>query len=440
MGNAAREAALEALERCRRDGAWSSAALDAAFKKRGLDGRDSALASRLCLGVLQNLQYCDHYIGLYYKGGKLEPRLRDILRLGVYQLLFLDKIPARAAVNESVALCKAAGLGRAAGLVNALLRRVAENRESLPEIPGAGTPAYLSVRYSQPLWLAEALTAERGYAFTEAFFAACNRTGGLCIQVNSLKVRPEEYVRSLERKGIACRRFEEVPGCLELDGGNVTQLPGWEEGLFYVQDRAARTAVLAAAPEPGMRVLDACAAPGGKSFAAALAMEGRGEILAWDIHEKKLALIRAGAARLGLEGLIRAQCRDARLPDRALEGRFDLVLCDAPCSGFGLLGKRPEIRRKRPEELRPLPELQLALLDNLSAFVRPGGVLLYTTCTVLSRENGETVARFLEKHREFKAEDFSAGGVRSEKGMVTFWPHIDGTDGFFAARLRRSEA
>lgn len=431
---------MEALRRCRRDGAWSAAAVDSAIKARDLDSRDAALASRLCLGVLQNTDYCDYYVNLFYRGSpaSLEPLLRDILRLGVYQLLLTDKIPPRAAVNESVALCKAAGLGRAAGLVNALLRRTAEARENLPEIPGKGTPAYLAVRYSHPLWLAEELCRERGYAFTEAFFAANDRPSGLTIQVNSLKVSERDYVRALERAGIGWERFEGVPGCLRLSGGSVTELPGWEEGLFYVQDRAARMAVLAAGPRPGERVLDACAAPGGKSFAAAMAMENKGSILACDIHEKKLALVAAGARRLGI-GILSTALRDARQPSGD-PGGYDRILCDAPCSGFGVLGKRPEIRRKSREDIAGLPAVQADILRGLAPLLRPGGVLLYSTCTVLRQENEAVVRTFLDEHPDFEPEDFAVGDCRSENGMVTFWPHIDGTDGFFAARLRRREA
>ena len=438
--SSAREAALEALQRCRRSGAWSAAAMDAAIKKYGLDGRDSALASRLFMGVLQNLDYCDYYVNYYHSGGaaNMEPKLRDILRLGVCQLLFLDKIPARAAVNESVALCKQGGLSRAAGLVNAVLRRVSENRENLPEIPGKGTAQYLSTRYSHPLWLAERLIKERGYDFTEGFFAANNRPAGLTIQVNTLKVTESDYIRALERADIPYRRFEAVPGCLELEGGSVLRLPGYEEGLFYVQDRAARMAVQAADPKPGMKVLDACAAPGGKSFAAAIAMENRGDILSCDIHEKKLALIDSGAKRLGVD-IITTACRDARTADETMNGAFDLVLCDVPCSGFGLLGKRPEIRRKQEAEIASLPAIQEAILENASRFVRPGGTLLYSTCTVLRRENEDVVCRFLEKNGDFYPVDFAIGDVRSEDGMHTFWPHVNGTDGFFAAKLQRRD-
>ena len=438
MAASARQAALQALERCRKDGAWSAAAMDQVIRKLGLDRRESALASRLCLGVLQNSSYCDFYIDQFLtrKGDKLEPKLRDILRLGVYQLLFLDKIPARAAVNESVALCRSAGYDRASGLVNAVLRRVAENREALPPIPGEGTAAYLSVRYSHPLWLVERLLREHDYAFVEGFLMRNNEPPALDIQVNTLKVRVEEYCRTLDREGLSYTAFRDLPGCLRLEGGTVTALPGYEDGLFYVQDRAARTAVEIAGVKPNMQVLDACAAPGGKSFAAAINMENTGGICSCDIHEKKLGLLRAGAERLGISNL-RCEARDARTEEPAFAGAFDLVLADVPCSGLGVIGKRPEIRWKREEELAGLPAIQRAILENLSRAVKPGGILLYSTCTVLDAENRDLVSAFLVEHPEFAAVDFAVDGRPSENGMYGFWPQVDGTDGFFAAKLKR---
>jgi len=432
MRAGARTAALEGLIRCRRDGAWSGAAMDAIIKKYSLDRREAALASRLCLGVLQNETLCDYYIDSFCNS-KLEPVVRDILRLGTYQILFLDRIPAHAAVSESVELCRAKGHFRAGGLVNAVLRRISEGK--LPEIPGEGTAAYLSVRCSHPLWLCEYMCREKGYAFAETFFTANNLPAKLSLQVNTLKVGVQDYVRALERAGIGFREIGPA-GCLELEGGQAASLPGYEEGLFYVQDRAARTAVEIAAPEPDMKVLDACACPGGKSFAAAVRMQNRGSILSCDIHEKKLGLLESGAKRLGID-IITARAMDARMYDPTLENVFDLVIADVPCSGLGVIVKKPEIRKKEPESLRALPEIQYAILENLSRYVKPGGVLLYATCTILRRENEDVAERFLDEHDGFAAEAFTVGGISAESGMYTFWPHIDGTDGFFAARLRK---
>lgn len=436
----AREAALTALERCRRDGAWSGSSIDGIIKKYALDRREAALAARLCLGVLQNSLLCDYYIGCYCSTDtkRLEPKLHDIMLLGVYQILFLDRIPVHAAVSESVALCRKCGMSRASGLANAVLRRIAENKSSgtLLDIPGEGSAKYLSIKYSHPEWLAARIISEHGYDFAEDFFACNNRPAPLTIQVNTLKISPEDYCRALLRAGIDFENDESLSGCLVLSGGNVAELPGFAEGLFYVQDRAARTAVEIAAPEPGMSVLDACSAPGGKSFAASIRMKGRGSVLSCDIHDKKLKLVSAGAERLGIN-IISTAAMDARKRGAALERSFDVVIADVPCSGLGVIAKKPEIRGKTEAEISALPEIQRDILDNLSAYVKPGGVLLYSTCTVLRAENEDVVNAFLADHGEFVPEGFDAGGVTEPGGMYCFWPNVDGTDGFFAAKLRR---
>ena len=434
MAGNAREAALLALERCRRDGAWSGAVLDALIRSQDLDRRDAALASQLCLGVLQNSVWLDHVIDAYSRG-KLEPKLRDVLRLGAYQLLFLDKIPKRAAVNETVSLCRAAGYGRASGLVNAVLRRISENDP--PPISETDPAKRLSIRWSHPEWLVRRLLRDHDEAFVEGFLRCNNDIPPLTLQVNRLKVEPRDYERALERIGIDFESDPELPGCLTLIGGAVRELPGFEEGLFYVQDRAARSAVAAAGLKPGMRVLDACAAPGGKSFAAAMELENRGEILSCDLHEKKLGRIRSGAERLGIT-ILQTRARDGRDPDDRELGSFDAVLADVPCSGLGVIRKRPEIRQKTEEELRELPSIQAEILEHLAPLVKSGGLLLYSTCTVLPEENEEQIRSFLASHPEYRAEDFSLGRRQAPEGMLTFWPQIDGTDGFFVCKLRKS--
>jgi len=436
MPKSERQAALEILERCRRDRAWSGETIDSAIRKYGFERREAALVSRLCLGVIQNEALCDYCIGLCCTA-KLEPKVRDVLRLGVYQLLFLDRIPARAAVSESVALCKNTGCARAAGLVNAVLRRVAEKR-ALPEIPGKGTAEYLSIRYSHPLWLAQYVTDKMGYDFAEAFFAANNTPPKLTAQINSLKVEPADYLRQLSEQGITYRLPDAPEGCVEIEGGAVAELPGYGDGCFYIQDRAARLAVEIAGPGPGMKVIDACSCPGGKSFAAAIRMKNTGEILACDIHEKKLALVRSGADRLGID-IIRTRAADARARAEELVGTADIVIADVPCSGLGVIAKKPEIRRKSREEISALPEIQLQILDNLAAYVKPGGLLLYSTCTIMDEENRDVVERFLKEHTEFCTEPFHCCGLDAPDGMYCFWPNADGTDGFFAAKLRRKK-
>ena len=317
-----------------------------------------------------------------------------------------------------------------------MLRRIAENRNKLPEPPGKGCAAYLAVRYSHPLWLAERLVGEKGYAFTEALFSADNGPVPLDIQINTLRVTREEYASALERLSIPYEIPPFPKDALSLPGGAVAALPGYEDGLFYVQDRAARMAVDLAGLASGMRVLDACASPGGKSFAAAMNMRGCGEVLSCDIKEKKLSPLRKTAERLRIE-IIRTESRDAREFVPAFENAFDAVIADVPCSGMGVLRKKPEIRDKRIEELQTLPEIQRAILSNLSRYVRPGGVLLYCTCTILREENEAVVEDFLCSHPMFIPCDFSVAERSSQNGCYTFYPHIDGTDGFFVSKLKR---
>ena len=429
----AREAALSALERCRRSGAWSSASIDEAIREYGLDQRARALTSAICLGVLQNMRLCDYVIDGLVGGRKLEPKVRDILRTAVYQLLFMDRIPASAAVNEAVALSKKLGYQRASGLVNAVLRKVADGGRTLPEITAANEAEILSIRYSHPVWLAEKLLKEYGRDFTESFFAANNAAADTAIQINTLKISTGDYLALLGKNDIAAQRHEWMPDCL-LVKGSVTALPGYEDGLFYVQDPAAKASILAAGLTPGMSVLDACAAPGGKSFAAAIAMQNEGSILSRDLHEKKLRLIKEGSERLGFS-VITVKAADARAES---DGEFDAVIADVPCSGLGVIRKKPEIRFKTAQEIADLPEIQTAILQKLSESVKPGGVLIYSTCTVLREENEDIIRAFLKTRDDFVPEDFTLpNGLASRDGHLTLWPHINGTDGFFTAKLRR---
>lgn len=409
-----RKTALDALERCRRAGAWSSQTLSALLERRALNGRDAAFCSRLFLGTLQNLYYLDHCIDHYAKG-KLEPKLRDILRLGAYQLLFMDRVPAMAAVNESVKLCKNAGYARAAGLVNAVLRRIAA--EGAPAVPNEGSAQYLSIRFSHPLELVEELIALRSYEGAAAVLAKHNEAAATYIQTNTLKTTPEALADALDAKP-----FDGVAGCLVLSGGAVAERVEFQDGLFYVQDPAARSAVYMADVKPGMRVLDACAAPGGKSFAAAIDMQGQGEIVSCDISGAKLALVADGAERMGL-GCIDCRIRDAREID---EGLFDVIIADVPCSGLGVIRKKPEIRYRSAAEAVGLPALQGDILRHLARFVKPGGAILYSTCTWREAENQGVTHAFCAENEAFE--------IEQER---TFWPDTDGTDGFYACRMRR---
>ncbi len=432
----AREAAVFALERLRRDGAWSSALGDTMKTKYALDARSLALAVSISLGVTQNEALLDYYIDLYSRSSsKIEPKVRDIMRSGAYQLLFMDKIPASAAVNESVMLCKKLGYARASGFCNAVLRKLAAGKEALPEIPDRGTAQYLSIKYSHPLWLAQYMISLRGYEAAEAFFAANNTVPDTCLQVNTLKIQTHDLLERLRASGVQCSHHPWLPDCITASG-NVSVMEGFAEGLFYVQDPAAKCAVLTAGFRQGMQLLDACAAPGGKSFAAAIAMKNEGSIDSCDLHEKKIRLIRDGAQRLGIS-IINAFPHDARAGQAKL---YDAVIADVPCSGLGVIRKKPEIRRKTQSDCAAMPPVQSAILESLSQCLKPDGVMIYSTCTVLREENEDVVNTFLSSHPEFSAERFTLpNGESAENGCFTFWPDIHGTDGFFVCKLRRNK-
>ena len=435
MGTA-RGVALEALTACEKQGAWSDGYLKMAIGGAGLDGRDAALATRLCFGVLQNRMLLDFYLERLCATPlkKLEVPVLAALRLGAYQLLFLDRVPDHAAVSESVDLArKRAQNPRAAGLVNGVLRSLLRQRAELP------APPDLATRYSHPQWLVDAFLARLGREEGEALLAADNGEPPTCAQVNPLKTTSEALMSALAKRGVEAEPHPWLPGCLLLrHTGSLEGLPEFQDGLFYIQDAAARLAVLAAEPRPGWRVLDACAAPGGKSFAAALAIGDRGEVRSCDIHPHKEGLIQAGAKRLGLS-CIRTEVLDSKACKEDFLDVFDLVIADVPCSGLGIIRKKPDIRYKDPRPLENLPRVQGAILDNVARYVRPGGALLYATCTLLERENEGVVRSFIDRHNHFTLEGFQVPGPfkDTETGMLTCWPHRHGTDGFFFAKLRR---
>lgn len=440
----AREVALLTLHTCQRQGGWSDGTLKKQIAAAGLDARDAALATNLCFGVVQNQMLLDFYLSKFSSIPltRMESKILQSLRLGVYQMLFLTKIPHSAAVDRSVAMAKQHSKNpRAAGMVNGILRSFQRNMDHLPTIPQDDPVEYFSTLYSHPAWLVQELLDTLGSEETARFLEANNAQPPITAQVNTLKTDAAELTRRLQEAGVVVEPHPWLENCLILSRtGSVEQLSAFQEGLFYIQDPASRMAVMAAAPEAGMQVLDTCAAPGGKSFAAAIRMGGEGKIISCDLHPHKKKLISAGAQRLGLS-LLEAKTADGKEFHPEWENAFDCVLVDAPCSGLGVIRKKPDIRYKEPEPLAQLPAVQREILDNAARYVKPGGTLLYSTCTILDRENGQIVADFLEKHSAFALEPFQLPGEisRVEEGQITLWPHRHGTDGFFIAKLRKGE-
>ena len=433
----ARETALNALIACRKDGAWSNSVLKTYTQRDGLDRREAALASRLCYGVLQNRGKLDFYLQQLLTGKlkDLHPVVHDILHLGLYQLFEMDKIPESAAVNESVTLAKKYCRKQrfAPGLVNAVLRGAIRQKDTLKQ------PVRLEDRYSHPEKLVKLLRQNLGDKL-EQMLRADNEAPDMVIQTNTLKITTAELVKRLEGEGVSVKAHPWMEDCLVLaDTGRLEQLPAFREGLFYVQDAAAKLAVLCAQLPRDAKVLDCCAAPGGKSFAAAIAMGGTGHITSCDVHEHKISLIDGGAKRLGLQN-ITAGVQDASAFREAWLEQMDAVIADVPCSGYGIIRKKPDIRLKDPDTMLELPQLQLAILKNQARYVKPGGVLLYSTCTVLKRENEDVVEAFLKENTDFAVEKLELPNIFSENtnGMLTLVPGEYDTDGFFICRMRRN--
>ena len=433
----ARETALNVLIACRKEGAWSNGVLKEYLTRDRLDRREAALATRLCYGVLQNRLKLDFYLQQLLTGKlkDLHPAVRDILHLGLYQIFETDKIPESAAVNESVALAKKYCPRQkfAPGLVNAVLRTAIRNRDTLQQ------PKGYAERYSHPQRLIDLLKGYVGKERLEPMLQANNAAPATIVQVNTLRVTTQALMARLSEEGVSAEPHSWMPDCLVLSGfGNLEQLPAFREGLFYVQDPAAKLSVLCAQVPQNAAVLDCCAAPGGKSFAAAIAMAGTGTICSCDVHSYKTALIENGAARLGIRNLT-VHCADATVFCPQWERAMDAVIADVPCSGYGIIRKKPDIRYKDPASMKDLPRLQLQILKNQARYVKPGGLLLYSTCTLVRQENEGVVEAFLKDNPEFTTEPLPLPGVfpKNTDGMLALVPGQYDTDGFFICRMRR---
>ena len=433
----ARETALNVLIACRKEGAWSNGVLKEYVRRDRLDSRDAALAARLCYGVLQNRLLLDHYLQQLLTGKlkDLHPGLRDILHMGLYQLYRMDKIPDAAVVNESVSLAKkyCPRQKTGAGLVNAVLRAAIRAGDTLVQ------PKSYVERYSHPQALVDLLKDYVGKERLEPMLRANNEIAPTVIQVNTLRTTTLALQQQLEQAGVQVKAHEWMRDALVISGtGDLQQLAGFREGLFYVQDCAAKLSVLCAQLPKNARVLDCCAAPGGKSFAAAIAMAGTGQITSCDIHPHKTVLIENGASRLGFTN-VEAMVQDASCFRPEWENAMDAVIADVPCSGYGIIRKKPDIRYKDPATMEELPQLQKKILATQSRYVKPGGVLLYSTCTLLYRENEAVVEAFLNEHPDFALEPLPLPDnfPANTTGMLALVPGEYDTDGFFISRLRR---
>ncbi len=433
-----RKAAINALSKWERDGKYINLELDSALereRKHGLSGADCALAAAIMYGVSERKLTLDREI-VHLTGRKLSELDSDTLaslRVGLCQLAYMDKIPPFAAVNETVSASPA----RSRGLVNASLRRFIREgaKITLPERDG-NEAEYLSVCHSVPEWIIESWICDYGDD-AEAIAASANSVPPVTLRVNTLKTDQSSLLARLAVQGIEARTLVSVPDMIEIASGKkITEISGYSEGEWFVQDPASRLASLALDVKAGDTVVDVCSAPGGKSFSMALDMGDSGKVYSRDLHENKVRLIRRGAERLGI-GSITAEARDSSKTDESLVGKADRVLCDVPCSGLGVIAKKPDIRYKEEADVKRLPEVQYAILAASVPYVKDGGVLVYSTCTLREAENGKIREKFLSEHADFEPWLPETFPIKTEDGQITLMPHKHGTDGFYIAGFKK---
>ncbi|MBE6732781.1 MAG: 16S rRNA (cytosine(967)-C(5))-methyltransferase RsmB [Ruminococcaceae bacterium] len=420
MANA-RLVAVNALFKINKEKAYSNLTLDKLFSSADLSPKDKALATALVYGVLDRKITIDYIISKLSKTPlkKLSPLTVEAIRIGIYQLMFMERIPESAAVNESVNIIKRSKESRNSGFVNAILRNFIRNPIELPKGDDIHS---LSVRFSCPEWIIKGFLDDYGTKDTVKLLEASLLSPPVILRVNTLKTTTEQLLELLKDEGITAKHTD-IKDALEIEGGiDIKNSKLYRDGYFFVQDTASQTVVKILSPKPNEKVLDICSAPGGKTFTTALLMENKGEITACDLYEQRLCLVKRSAERLGLD-IIKTKVNDATKVNKEFKD-FDAVLCDVPCSGLGALRRKPEIKYKEITDFSEIEAIGRTILQNAVCYLKKGGRILYSTCTLRKAENENVVAEFLEKNKNFKL-----------SCSHTFMPHLDNTDGFFCALL-----
>lgn len=417
-----------------RDGGYSNLTLDAVLSKSDLDTRDKSFVSNLFYGVIEMQLTIDYQLSQYLSKPlkKLKPEVLTILRLGAYQVLFLTKVPDSAAVNESIKLSKKNGASYASGLINAVLRKVSSKGIVLPDENNKAE--YLSVKYSCPLWLVNKWINEYGLTDTQEFLSASIGSADTYIRVNTTKISSDELIDILADEGVNSEKtYNDNTLIINLNGRDIEKLDSFKKGYYHVQDMASQLCAKALGAKEYDIVFDLCSAPGGKAYTVAEMMNDKGKVICFDIYENRVNLIVKGAGRLGLSS-IEGRVGDASVFNSEL-GLADKVLCDVPCSGLGIIRRKPEIKYKSEEELADLPEIQYSIVDNAANYVKVGGRLVYSTCTLSKAENEEIVAKFLKNHKDFRPTPLFENGEGITN--ITLMPHKNESDGFFIACFER---
>ncbi len=430
-----REVALKVLYKIDKEQAYSNIELNEQIRqnRKNLDEKDIGLISELVYGVTTWRLTLDEIIKKYskIKLKKISPWIINILRMGIYQIIFLDKIPKSAAVNESVNLAKRYGHSSSSNFVNAILRKVEKtDYDDFFEIED--DIDRISKTTSMPKWIVEELVKENGIKIAEQICKNSNLKPNITIRVNRLKIAKKELIQKLEQKGIECKEPENeemnTQDFLILSKvKNIENLQEFKDGFFTIQDLSAGQTAKILDPRPGEMVLDACSAPGGKTTYLAELMENKGKIKAWDIHEHRTKLVEQNANRLGIN-IIETQVKDATQYDKSLDEKFDKILLDVPCLGIGVIKRKPDIKwQRKPEDIEEITLIQRKILENCSKYLKKGGTLVYSTCSILKEENEEIVMKFLSENKQFEIDG---------ENMVNILPNKE-KDGFFICKIYR---
>lgn len=426
------EILLEVIER----GNYSHLVIRSVLDKyQYLEKQERAFITRVCEGTIQTMIELDYIINQFskVKVNKMKPVIRNILRMSVYQLKYMDSVPASAACNEAVKLARKKGFSSLSGFVNGVLRNISRELSGISYPDKEKTPvAYYSVKYSMPEWLVEKWIADYGEEIAAATFEAFSKEAPITIRTNLEKITPEELTHQLQAEGVTVKKvelqeFPELDYAFVISGFDyLNALPSFHDGLFYVQDISSMMVAELAAPKQGDYIIDVCAAPGGKSTHLAEKMQGTGTVEARDLTEYKIGLIEENIVRHACTNM-KAVRMDATVLDEASVGKADIVIADLPCSGLGVMRKKTDIKYKmEPEKMVSLVELQRNMLHTVCNYVKEKGILLYSTCTIHRGENEDNVAWFLEKHPEFEL-----------LGMQQIFPQEEFGDGFFIAKMRK---
>ena len=435
MSITARQTAFSILLKIEKDKAYSNIALDSAVRELSLDSTDCAFISRLVYGVTERKITLDYVISQFLNQPikKLKAEVLVILRIGTYQILYMDKIPDSAAVNESVSLAKNNKSSYASGVVNAVLRKVSLEKENV--FKSLSGDERLSILYSAPIDLVRFLMHHYNEENAEEILKSALNKKEITIRVNTLKTTQNELIEILEKENISTEITSLKDALIINTKGAVYELDAYKKGLFYVEDVSSQICVKELGLKENYKLIDICSAPGGKSFTASQYMNNTGKIYSCDIHEHRVELIKSGAKRLGIENII-PTVNDATIFNEKFINA-DCVLCDVPCSGLGIIGKKPEIKYKSLDEIKELIPIQKEILSTASKYVKKGGTLVYSTCSINPNENRKVCDWFLKEHEDFYSVKVSPESERciDEGDYLTLLAHINNCDGFFIAKF-----